>query len=298
MLRAEGECTTLMRVSVSLCSYWRGAGNHASNELLSAENYAAYPRFRPAFAAYAVHAARAASNGAVPASKDRIDLDIRSVITLDQSKPNIVAAAAAANAATPGCDSDSSDPPCPISTRLSPSSDADAFRYALSVDGYSSAWRVHQLMASPTVLVKTDSVHEEWWYHLLQPYEHYVPVRADFTDFRRQLEWMEQHPEELARISVNSRRLMSKLFRPATFYCYTGELLHRYSQTVSVSQHPQPRSRFQLVRTHFLCRAARKFSLYSGIFGAACLAYWIGMAAIMVLVASRRNMLFTQRYLQ
>ena len=41
---------------------------------------------------------------------------------------------------------------------------------------------------------------EEWFYHDLKPWEHYVPIKKDFSDLKEKVEWLRQNDEEAKRI--------------------------------------------------------------------------------------------------
>lgn len=45
----------------------------------------------------------------------------------------------------------------------------------------------------------------QWYYDRLRPFEHYVPVNADMSDFAEKIDWARSHPAEARQIAVAGR---------------------------------------------------------------------------------------------
>lgn len=79
------------------------------------------------------------------------------------------------------------------------------YKYILDVDGWSSTWDATiWKLYSGSVLLKTDSVWEQWYYHELQPWVHYVPVKNDFSDLNQKIKWCIEHDTECKKIIKNA----------------------------------------------------------------------------------------------
>jgi len=204
-------------------------------------------------------------SAAQPHLPGRIQLDIHCAIESD-ANANRRASGLAANEATPHCLHDPGQPGvfsswrCPVHTVKSPPAEADGAALALSVDGYSAAWRLSELLTSSSVLVKQDSLYEEWFYHMLRPYEHMVPLRADLTDMLEQVQWMERHTTLLPNITRHAQALMESFFRPQTQLCYTASLLRAYAAAIPAAQdvkrRPSGTSFHSLMSFRLLCLGA------------------------------------------
>ncbi len=46
---------------------------------------------------------------------------------------------------------------------------------------------------------------KEFFYKDLKPYEHYIPVKEDLSDFSEQITWAETHQEEALKIARNAQ---------------------------------------------------------------------------------------------
>lgn len=80
-------------------------------------------------------------------------------------------------------------------------SDHLEYKYLISVDGNTAAWqRVPWILQSGSVLLFVETDVEEWFYHDLKPWEHYVPIKKDFSDLMEKVEWLRQNDEEAKRI--------------------------------------------------------------------------------------------------
>lgn len=61
-----------------------------------------------------------------------------------------------------------------------------------------AAYRLPYLLAGDSVVLKQDSIYYEHFYNELQPWEHYVPVRADLGDLLEKIQWAREHDEQVS----------------------------------------------------------------------------------------------------
>ena len=81
-------------------------------------------------------------------------------------------------------------------------------KYALDVDGNSNSWSglfTRLLLGCCVLKVASARGFRQWYYHALRPFEHYVPVAADLSDFAEQIEWCRSHQRECAAIAAAGR---------------------------------------------------------------------------------------------
>lgn len=105
------------------------------------------------------------------------------------------------------------------------------FRYQIVMDGVTATfpgflWR----LASGCITLKQDSSHRQWFYDWLEPYKHYVPIKADLSDLVRYLDVM---PDDQA-IANHARELVEAELTPAKVLGYFVGLLN------ALSEHIQP----------------------------------------------------------
>ena len=68
------------------------------------------------------------------------------------------------------------------------------FKYILSADGYSTAWRrVPFVLFSNSLLFKTMSSNVQWFYDKIIPGEHFVSIKDDLSDMFTQMEEMNKN---------------------------------------------------------------------------------------------------------
>ena len=56
---------------------------------------------------------------------------------------------------------------------------------------------------SDSVLLLVESKSKDWFYEQMEPWVHYVPVKDDFSDIFKQIEYLRTHDEEAKEIGIN-----------------------------------------------------------------------------------------------
>jgi hypothetical protein len=80
--------------------------------------------------------------------------------------------------------------------RLSPS-DMCGWRTQVDIDGHSASWQgCLWKLASGSAIIKHASRWRMWYSGLVEPWQHFVPCRADFGDLAAALAWCDAHDEE------------------------------------------------------------------------------------------------------
>ncbi|KAI5106875.1 KDEL motif-containing protein 1 precursor [Silurus meridionalis] len=70
------------------------------------------------------------------------------------------------------------------------------YKYQINVDGTVAAYRMPYLLAGDSVVLKQDSTYYEHFYSQLQPWVHYIPIKADLSDVLEKIQWAKEHDEE------------------------------------------------------------------------------------------------------
>lgn len=64
------------------------------------------------------------------------------------------------------------------------------YKVLIDIDGNSNSWEgAFWKMASNSLTVKIECDYVQWWYHKIVPWEHYVPVKCDFSDLSNNILW-------------------------------------------------------------------------------------------------------------
>jgi hypothetical protein len=100
------------------------------------------------------------------------------------------------------------------------------YKYQLLISGIVSPWTSDWKIIPGRVIFQHQMPWEVYWDSLFKPWEHYIPVAADFSDFVDRVIWAYWHDETCKNIAVSSRIFMENHARPehAVLYCYKALL--------------------------------------------------------------------------
>ena len=83
-------------------------------------------------------------------------------------------------------------------------------KFALDIDGNTNAWSnfyTRLLMGCCVLKVASPAGFRQWYYDRLEPYVHYVPVRADLSDLHDRIDWCRSNEADCARIAAVGQAL-------------------------------------------------------------------------------------------
>ena len=112
------------------------------------------------------------------------------------------------------------------------------YKYQLNVDGTVAAYRLPYLLAGGSLVFKQDSNYYEHFYHRLEPWVHYVPLRRDLSDVVEQVEWATRNDGRAAEMADNALRFAQSYLLPEHLYCYIVRLLKVRPCTLIVASFP------------------------------------------------------------
>jgi hypothetical protein len=87
-------------------------------------------------------------------------------------------------------------------------------KFAIDIDGYTNTWSnllVRMHYGCCVLKVGSQFGFRQWYYDALKPFEHYVPVAADMTDFEEKIEWVRSHDAEAKAIAERGQALARRL---------------------------------------------------------------------------------------
>jgi hypothetical protein len=79
------------------------------------------------------------------------------------------------------------------------------YKFALDVDGHTNAWSnfmVRLLLGCCVLKIESERGYRQWFYDRLQPWSHFVPVRADMSDLLEKISWCRSHDSDCQRIAA------------------------------------------------------------------------------------------------
>ncbi len=87
-------------------------------------------------------------------------------------------------------------------------------KFAIDIDGFTNTWSnllVRMLYGCCVLKVQSQFGFRQWYYEELKPYEHYVPVAADMSDFNEKIDWVRSHEMEAKAIAERGQALARTL---------------------------------------------------------------------------------------
>lgn len=87
-------------------------------------------------------------------------------------------------------------------------------KFAIDIDGYTNTWSnllTRMLYGCCVLKVESQFGYRQWYYDELKPFENYVPVAADMTDFAEKIEWVRSHDVEAKAIAERGQALARSL---------------------------------------------------------------------------------------
>ena len=100
------------------------------------------------------------------------------------------------------------------------------YKYVLDIDGNSCTWDATAWkLNSGSVIFKTESNWEQWFYKEYKPWVHYVPVTDDFSDIQERFQWCEANQDKCEEIILKAKELFQTIYRHENVIKYVNSLL-------------------------------------------------------------------------
>jgi hypothetical protein len=102
------------------------------------------------------------------------------------------------------------------------------YKYIISVDGHARPFRVPFELGTNSLVLLVDSLNNYtcWWSHLIEPYIHYIPIKADLSDLAEKITWCKTHDEECEKISVNATMWYNQFMNNEGLTKYVSHVLN------------------------------------------------------------------------
>jgi hypothetical protein len=100
------------------------------------------------------------------------------------------------------------------------------YKYQLLIDGNTCAYsRAYWQLFSNCIIFKQASDNIQWFYDLLEPYKHYIPLQADISDLKEKTLWAKEHDREMLAMTESAQRLAHTCLKPSDVHYYLYLLL-------------------------------------------------------------------------
>ena len=108
-------------------------------------------------------------------------------------------------------------------------SDADygRFQYIVDLDGDGCSGRLAKLLDLGSVVLRPvwGSIGRPFYWRLLEPWTHYVPLQANLSDLVPTITWLREHPARARRIAAAGKAFAAEHFAPAAIDAYVAALI-------------------------------------------------------------------------
>ena len=104
------------------------------------------------------------------------------------------------------------------------------YKYIINVNGHVRAFRLSYELGMGSVVLAAKTHYHLWFEHMLNPYEHYVPIKEDLSDLISQLEWCETHQEKCIEIANGARNLYER------YLCKKGILDYLQQSLITIQE--------------------------------------------------------------
>lgn len=87
-------------------------------------------------------------------------------------------------------------------------------KYAIDIDGNSNAWSnlfIRLLFGCCVIKISSPKGFRQWYYDRIEPWKHYVPVKADLSDLVDQIDWCRGHEDACSDIAAAGQRVAMSL---------------------------------------------------------------------------------------
>ena len=101
------------------------------------------------------------------------------------------------------------------------------YQSALVLCGIGAAFRTATHLSTETAVVLQTCPFDEWFTHLMKPWEHYIPVDQELSDLEKNLQWMHDHPKEVQKIAKQGRQFHDEYVSFERNEDHVYELLYR-----------------------------------------------------------------------
>lgn len=93
----------------------------------------------------------------------------------------------------------------PKADRLTLQQQSSRYKYILTLEGHTAANRLSYELSSGSVVLLAASRWKLWYYRLLKPFVHYVPVAEDLSDLFERVDWCRANDERCRDIAAAAR---------------------------------------------------------------------------------------------
>lgn len=108
------------------------------------------------------------------------------------------------------------------------------YKYILNIDGHSNPNRTSYLLQMGCLILMVETYYVtgniSWYTDLLKPYEHYIPIKYDFSDLEKQILWCRENDDKCKQIVNNAKKIYNKYFNKENILNHCAYLFNQISK--------------------------------------------------------------------
>jgi len=112
------------------------------------------------------------------------------------------------------------------------------YKVIVDLEGHGWSRRLKNLLYSNSIIFKPRTVFREFWQDSVKPWEHYIPLKADFSDTEEKLDSALAGNKTMLAVIEQSTEFIRDHLRIEDVYCYFYRLLLDYSKLVRYDMQP------------------------------------------------------------
>ena len=118
--------------------------------------------------------------------------------------------------------------------------DQSRYKYIIHVSGHVQAYRLSAELAMHSVVLMVEDArgYKLWFEKKLEPWVHFVPVKADLSDLGARVDWCRQNDAQCKTIAMNARAFYNKYLSKHGCLNYLYEMLHAYRSKIPLYLYP------------------------------------------------------------
>ena len=106
------------------------------------------------------------------------------------------------------------------------------YRFVVNVQNNGFADRLWKLLALGLVVFQESHVFHEFYYEMLTPWVHFIPIRTDLSDLCEKVQWARNNEEKSRAIGENARKFILDKLNKDIINLYLAKLVHRTSELI------------------------------------------------------------------
>ena len=104
------------------------------------------------------------------------------------------------------------------------------YRYLLHIDGNVASSRLASELHVGSTIFKQESFSSEYFYPLLKPWVHYIPLETNLQDVRSKLEWARLNQAQAEKIALRGQAFAREHLHEYGIACYWWHLLTAFAE--------------------------------------------------------------------